>query len=83
MRKPVFRVSDQARHSHMRLLEALNFRYRNIGVVLYVAKANILLRCAVFRCMVTARLICVFVLAYAKSSHDAAHMLFNTLGTEL
>ena len=48
-------------------------------VLLYVAKATIVLRCAVISCMVTAQMICAFVLAYLKRSHDAAH----TFGTEL
>ena len=58
-------------YNHTRWLEALNFLYRKKrDCTIYVAKTKALIRFAV-----TAKLICVFVFAYAKSrfSHDAAY----------
>ena len=51
----------------------LKFRIYEVEGLFYVAKTKALISFAV-----TAKLICVFVFAYAKSrfSHDAAHMLW-------
>ena len=59
--------------SYRRWLEAWNFGFRKYGdCSIRVAKTKALISFAV-----TAKLICVFVFAYAKIrfSHDAAHML--------
>ena len=59
-------------YNHTRWLEARNFVFRKTGdCTIYIAKTKALTSFAV-----TAKLICVFVFAYAKSrfSHDAAHM---------
>ena len=52
-------------------LEISDFESRGIVLSIYVAKTKALISFAV-----TAKLICVFVFAYAKCwfSHDAAHM---------
>ena len=70
LRKPVFGVSDTNRSVQ---LEASNFGLRKKrDCTIYVAKTKALISFAV-----TAKLICVFVFAYANSrfSHDAAHMI--------
>ena len=67
-RKPVFGVSDQVLNKLGCTATELEMkRDRTIDV----AKTKALIRCAV-----TAQLICVFVLAYAKSrfSHDNVHL---------
>ena len=79
MRKPVFGVSDQVTgptqtglYSHRRWLETRNFVFRKKrDCTIRVAKTKALISFAV-----TAKLICVFVFAYAKSrfSHDEAHL---------
>ena len=72
VRKPVFGFSDQVRHSHRKWLEACNFGFRKKrNCTIRMAKTKELISFAV-----TAKLICVFVFAYAKSrfSHDAAQM---------
>ena len=59
-------------YSHRRWLEALNFGFRKkMDFTIRVAKTKALISFAV-----TAKLICVFVFAYAKSrfSHNEAHM---------
>ena len=66
MRKPVFVVSAQVRHSHRRWLEAENFGFRkkrDCTFTIYVAK--------------TKALICAFVFPYTNSrfSHDTAHTI--------
>ena len=77
MRKPVFAVSDQVRHKpscavteNGKSLE-ISFLGRRGIVPIHVAKTMALISFAV-----TVKLICVFVLAYAKSrfSHKAAHI---------
>ena len=58
---------------HTRRLDARNFVFRNCrNCTIYVAKTRALISFAV-----TAKVICVFVFAYAKNqfSHDAAHMI--------
>ena len=78
MRKPVFGgfrpgLIQTRLYSHRRWLEALNFGFRyKRNCTAHVAKTKALISFAV-----TAKLICVFVLAYAKSrfSHDEAHMV--------
>ena len=71
MRKPVFVVSDtnQAEQS-LNMARDLKFRIERYCTIL-VAKTK-----AQISFTVTAKLICVFVFAYAKSrfSHDAAHI---------
>ena len=71
LRKPVFGVSDQVRpgptqtglYNNRRWLEAGNFVFRKKrDCTIYVAKTKALISFAV-----TAKLICVFVFAYAKS----------------
>ena len=62
-------------YSHRRWLEACNFVFRkNRDCAICVAKTKALISFAV-----TAKLICVFVFAYAKSqfSHDTAHIVFS------
>ena len=59
-------------HSHRRWLEARNFVFRKKrDFTICVAKTKALISFAV-----TAKLICVFVFAYAKNrfSHDGAHI---------
>ena len=59
-------------YCHRRWLEAWNFGFRKLrDCSIYVAKAKALISFAV-----TAKLICVFVFAYAKKrfSHDEAQM---------
>ena len=58
-------------YSHRRWLEALNFGLRKKrDCTIYVAKTM-----ALFSFAVTAKLVCVFVFAYAKSrSHDEAQL---------
>ena len=58
-------------YSHRRWLEALNFGFtKKRDCIIFVAKTKALISFAV-----TAKLICVFVFAYAKSrfSHNEAH----------
>ena len=79
MRKPVFGVSDQAPHKPgctatedgLRL-EISDLGRKGIDCTIHVAKTKELISFAV-----TAKLICVFVFAYAKSrfSHNEAHFL--------
>ena len=62
-------------YSHRRWLEALNFGFRKKrDCTIYTAKTKALISFAV-----TAKLICVFVFAYAKSQfpHDAAHFAIS------
>ena len=75
MRTPVFGVSDKVPHKpgcavteDVERLEILDLESRGIRV----AKTKALISFAV-----TAKLICVFVFAYAKSrfSHDEAHII--------
>ena len=78
MRKPVFGVSDQVPHKpgfavtemHRGLKFRIKSKYRDCTI--RVAKTKALISFAI-----TAKLICVFVFAYAKSqfSHDAAHIM--------
>ena len=78
VRKLVFGVSDQVTHKPgctiTQMVTGLKFRiYRKKrDCTIYVAKTKALISFAV-----TAKLICVFVFAYAKSrfSHDAAHLI--------
>ena len=59
-------------YSHRRWLEACNFVFRKLrDCTIRVAKTKTLISFAV-----TAKLICVFVFAYAKKrfSHDEAHI---------
>ena len=61
--------------SHRRLLDALNFGFRKkMDCTIRVAKTKALISFAA-----TAKLICVFVFAYAKSrfSHNEAHFSFS------
>ena len=63
-------------YSHRRWLEALNFVFRNMrDCTIYVAKTKALISFAII-----AKLIYVFVFAYAKIrfSHDAAHLFLST-----
>ena len=74
MRKPVFGVSDQVRQKPDWIVrvEASNFGFRKKrGFTIGVAKTKALVSFAV-----TAKLICVFVFAYAKSrfSHNEAQL---------
>ena len=77
MRKPVlggFRPgpTQTGLRNHCIWLEACNFGFRKKrDCTIYIAKTKALITFAV-----TAKLICVFVFAYAKSrfSHDAAHL---------
>ena len=74
MRKPVFGDSDQVPHKPgCTTTQALNFVFRKQrNCTSYVAKTKALISFAV-----TAKLICVFVFAYAKSrfSLDEAHIV--------
>ena len=71
VRKPVFGVSGQVRHNRaaqpQKMARGLKFCMKR-DFTIYVAKTKALISFAV-----TAKLICVFVFAYAKSrfSHDA------------
>ena len=70
VRKPVFGVSDQVRQKAC--LEACNFGFRKKrDCTIRVSKTKALISFAV-----TAKLICVFVFAYAKSwiSHNEAQI---------
>ena len=72
MRKPVFGVFDQVAHKPGCTATEDGFGFRKKkDCTIYVAKTKALISFAV-----TAKLICVFVFAYAKSrfSHDAAHI---------
>ena len=63
-------------YSHRRWIEAWNFGFRKLrDRTICVAKTKALISFAV-----TAKLICVFVFAYAKSrfSHDEAHIMILT-----
>ena len=74
VRKPVFRVTDQVRHrlyNNRRWLAACNFGFRKCrDCTIYVAKTKVLISCAV-----TAQLICIFVLAKSRFSHNEAHIV--------
>ena len=76
-RKPVFWISDQVRHKPgcTTTEDGLRLEISDLGrrdCTIIVAKTEALISFAV-----TAKLICVFVFAYAKSwfSHDAARMI--------
>ena len=75
MRKPTFwfltRSDTKVAVQSQKIAKGLNFGFRKKrDCTIYVAKAKALISFAV-----TAKLICVFVFAYAKHwfSHDAAH----------
>ena len=77
--KPVFGVSNQVRHKPGCTTTEDGYRLESSdlesrGIVLSTAKTK-----ALISFVATAKLICVFVFAYAKSrfSHDAAHIIFN------
>ena len=79
MRKPVFGVSDQVRHKPGCTttedgwrLEILDFNRYKKDCTIRIAKTKALISFAV-----TAKLICVFVFAYAKNwfSHNEAHII--------
>ena len=79
VRKPVFGISDQVGHKPGCTVtqdrRSLKFRFSKLrDCTIYVAKTKALISFAV-----TAKLICVFVFAYAKSrfSHDEAQFLFR------
>ena len=74
MGKPAFCLCEN-KDSYRRWLEALNFGFRKKrDGTIYQVKTKALISFAV-----TAKLICIFVFAYAKCwfSHDAAHMCFR------
>ena len=80
MRKPVFGVSDQVRHKPGCTAIEDGWSLENFGsrkkrdCNIYVAKTK-----ALISFVVTAKLICVFVFAYAKSwfSHNEAHLYWH------
>ena len=68
-------------YNYTRWLEACNFVYRKSRYcTICVAKTK-----ALISFVVTAKLICIFVFAYAKSrfSHDAAHIVQNLIRLSL
>ena len=80
MRKPVFEVSDQVRHKPDWIVTEDGWRLKNFGFrkkrdcTIRVAKTKALISFAV-----TAKLICVFVFAYAKSrvSNNEAQIYYS------
>ena len=66
-------VTNRAAQPH-KMARSLKFHRKKRDCTIYVAKIKALISFAV-----TAKLICVFVFAYAKSwfSHDAAHLILN------
>ena len=83
VRKPVFEVSTQVLHKpgctvteHAKMLVISYLGSRGIDCTIRVAKTKALISFAV-----TAKLICVFVFAYAKIrfSHNEAHISLTAL----
>ena len=74
MRKPVFRVSDQAVQPH-KMARGLKFRTWEVEELYYLCSENK----GADQLRGYAKLICVFVFAYAKCwfSHDTAHIPFE------
>ena len=82
MRKPTFWYltwSDTNQAVQVqKMARGLKFRIKKVEGLHYVAKTKALISFAV-----TAKLICVFVFAYAQCwfSHEAAHRILNMLNT--
>ena len=83
LRKLVFGVSDKVRHKPVcavtedgKRLEILDLGRRGIVLSMYPCTIHVAKTKALISFAVTAKLICVFVFAYAKSwfSHEGAHM---------
>ena len=79
MRKPVFGVSDQVLHkpgctTTHKMARGLKFSIKEVEGLYYVGKTKALISFAV-----TAKLICVFVFAYAKKPVFSRHGSFYTV----